>query len=268
MGGSDSKPSRVDVPAARGLRFIAAGAVVLAVQSALLFGGFLIYTAAPGSAAFDGSAAVVFLDLPGLALLAFGLLRVARAQTPSESGRDLVRLSAVLGLASLAAVVGWRAAIPARLGRPYADVLLALWNSDGGLPPELASHAAEVVVLLVLWLAASILLAASSYALRLSSGPIGRALLEPRVDLRSWEGFATLNAAGTVLVAGSMLLVVAGGVAGNLLLVGAVMKVSVVSLNGTFAYAFLAGRARRAPILREGSVGVPVVPNPSEGRNS
>jgi hypothetical protein len=80
---------------------------------------------------------------------------------------------------------------------------------------------------------------------------VGDALLEMRVDLKSWEGFLVLNAIGTVLVAGELWTILDGGPGGGLLTAGIAIKIAVVPFNGAFAYGFLAYRARRAVRIAE-----------------
>jgi hypothetical protein len=101
--------------------------------------------------------------------------------------------------------------------------------------------------MLLLWVAASVSLMASALMLRAqaSSSAVG-VLLEKRLDLRSWEGFATLNAFGTIIVVGGLWSILAGGSGGGMLTAGIALKVIVIPFNGMFAYGLLAYRAATA----------------------
>jgi hypothetical protein len=143
--------------------------------------------------------------------------------------------------------VVWRWVLPAVGGRDFTSVFDAILGSDGGIPPALVGQAFAVRMMLVLWVATAVLIVAAALILRLRGGrAVGDALLERQVDLKSWEGFATLNAIGTVLVAGELWAILGGGSGGGLLTAGIVIKIVVVPFNGAFAYGLLAYRARRA----------------------
>jgi hypothetical protein len=137
--------------------------------------------------------------------------------------------------------------LPAVGGQDFTAVFDDILDSDGGIPPSLVEQVFEVRVMLLLWFVTAVLLAAAALMLRLRSGrAIGDVLLDKKVDLKSWEGFALLNAVGTFLVAGELWSILDGGSGSGLLTAGIVLKIVVVPFNGIFAYGFLAYRARKA----------------------
>jgi hypothetical protein len=230
----------------KGVTLVLTGAIVLVLQNALLLAGFFVWLGDQESGFRLGSA-FLFLDVPGAALLGLGILRIA-AETESLGRRArLGALSGLLVLAWAGLTVLWRWALPAVGGKDFTTVFDAILGSEGGIPPELAGQAFLVRVMLLLWIATATLFAAAVLILRLRSGKVvGDALLERRVDVQSWEGFAILNAVGTWLVAGELLSILDGGSGGGLLTAGIAIKVVVVPFEGIFAYGFLAYRARRA----------------------
>ncbi len=165
---------------------------------------------------------------------------------PMQRGLRLLTLAGSLCIVSALLTLSWRWAIPSFIGRDFQDILFVILESEGGLPGELPSYETPIRAMFYLWMAASATLVAAAYLLRFSSkGLRGAVLVEEKVDLRSWEGFTTLNAVGTFLVAFEMLRIIDGRVGGPLLLAGIFMKVTFVPLNGAFAYFYLARRAAR-----------------------
>ena len=128
----------------------------------------------------------------------------------------------------------------------YIEVLNSILDSDHVDGTQLSRDAPLVYLMLVAWITSSILLLAGVLIFRLR-GPahMAAALLERRPDLKSWEGFAALNVVGSTLLAGELLTMVNGGEGSGLLNAGLVVKVVIVPLNGTAAYALLAYRARK-----------------------
>lgn len=225
---------------------VLAGAIALAVQNGLLFVGFLVWLGDSESGFRIGSSSL-FLDVPGMALLGVGVLWMAAEAESAGRKPGFAAVCGVLLLVWPAITVLWRWALPAVRGWDYVDVFNAILESDSGMPSSLEDSDLAVRMMLLLWIAASVSLVAAVLLLRFRGATVvGRALLEQRADIRSWEGFAILNALGTVLVAGEFLSVLDGGSAGGLLTAGLVIKVTVVPFNGIYAYALLAYRARTA----------------------
>ncbi len=225
-------------------RIACAGAIVLAGQNALLFAGFLLWLEDP-NAGFALGFASLFLDVPGVILLGLGI-RSLTVGSPGPGSRRAA-WSARLCFLGAGLTIAWRWLLPAATGRTYVDVFDAILASGVGGPPELRAHRALVAGMFALWIAASAVLVAASYLLRLSGDAWpAEVLLGPRPDLRSWEGFLTLNAVGTGLVAWQMLAVLLGGEAGGFLTAGLAIKVVAAPLNGAFTYGLIAWRAHRA----------------------
>jgi len=206
-----------------------------------MFAGFLVALSDPGAGFLLGSSSL-YVDVPATLLLGLGLLRLARQAKGGQA--DWASASSVLLLAWVVLTVLWRWLLPATLGAGYADLLDAILGSEGGTAPLPGGWTLALDGMLILWIVASFALAAAALLLRLDI-PVGSVLLEPRMDLRSWEGFALLNAAGTFLVALQLLVIVHGGTSGLLLTEGLVVKVAAVPLNGIFSYGLLARRSWR-----------------------
>jgi len=226
------------------------GASVLVIQNLLLLSGFFVWLGDPDSGFLLASASL-FLDVPGLALLGLGILRMAAESEALGRRAGLARISGLLVIAGVGITILWRWVLPAIGGRDFTSVFDAILGSDGGIPPALVGQVFEVRMMLVLWVATAVLIVAAALILRLRGGVVGDALLEMRVDLKSWEGFLVLNAIGTVLVAGELWTILDGVPGGGLLTAGIAIKIAVVPFNGAFAYGFLAYRARRAVRIAE-----------------
>ncbi len=254
ISGGGAKPVRWRTSSA--LILIATSA--LSIQNAILFLAFLIFLGGVPSLTFDIARVSFFMDYPATVLLGIGLVSLSlslrrpqmnnasESDGPMQRGLRLLTLAGSFCIVSALLTLSWRWAIPSFIGRDFQDILFRILESEGGLPGELPSYETPIRAMFYLWMAASATLVAAAYLLRFSSkGLRGAVLVEEKVDLRSWEGFATLNAVGTFLVAFEMLRIIDGRVGGPLLLAGIFMKVTFVPLNGAFAYSYLARRAAR-----------------------
>jgi len=221
------------------------GAAALAVQNALLFAGFLVWFGDPDSGYWLGSSSL-FIDILGTVMVGIGVLRLTgKASTRHDSHHAL--LSGILLVSWPFLTASWRWLVPSMEGWSYSEVFDALLDSDGGAPASLAHGVPAVWAMLVLWVAASISLLVAVLLLRLRGIPqIGKSLFGARLDMRSWEGYAMLNAAGTVLAAGGFMSILSGGAGNGLLTAGIALKVTLVPFNGMFAYSLLIYRALRS----------------------
>ncbi len=244
---------------------ILAATTALATQNAILFLAFLTFLGGASSLTLNLANISFIIDFPAIALFGIGLFSFSIAlrghwtsntneiAETTRRGMNLLTLSGSLCMASALLTLFWRWVIPFLIRSDFQNILFLILDSEGGLPGELSSYEFPIRAMFYLWIAASATLTGSAYLLRFSSRRLkGEGLVEERLDLRSWEGFTTLNAIGTVLVAAEMLQIIGGNVGGPLLLAGIFLKVTVVPLNGTFAYSYIARRAAklRAEIKR------------------
>ncbi len=231
-----------------GARLVFAGAVLLVAQNSILLLALVLALAIDVSTGFTWARAALLLDLPGVALLGAGLVRLA--SRTGEGGASAT--GGILCFGWLGLTLAWRWILPGLSGRGFEDILIAIWGSDGTALPELPSMGLAVHGMLVLWIVASAVLVAIPLSLRTERGwPLGAVLLEGRVEPRTWEGFVALNATGTFLVAGSLLAILGGASVGWPLQAGVLIKVAFAPSSGAFAYAQLGRRARRSLLGRE-----------------
>lgn len=232
-------------PTRRAAGLVLLGAAILAAQNGILLAALLVALAIDIPAGFQWATVALLLDTPGIALLGVGLSRMA-----SRAGAG--PLASGLCFAWVGLTIGWRWILPGIAGRGFDEILIDLWGSDGAEPADRIPATPLQIGMLALWMAASAILVAVPLWLRGKAGwPVGASLLEDRIDSRSWEGFVTLNATGTFLVAGSLLAILGGATIGWPLQAGVVIKVALAPSSGAFAYASLARRARKAVPVRE-----------------
>ena len=235
----------LDALGRRAPKLVLAGTALLSLQNAILFSGFLVWLNDTPTGFAIGSASL-WADVPAVVLLGLGILGMASRASAEGAAAGLARGSGLLFLGWALLTAAWRWALPASMGRSYADVFDGILGAGEGLPGWIAGNLGGVQALLVLWAAASLAFVGAVLLLRFEGGrSVGDRILDARVDLRTWEGFVVVSATGTVLIVAEMLGILGGGTAGGLLTAGLALKVAVAPLNGTFAYAFLARRAWR-----------------------
>lgn len=188
----------------------------------------------------------LLIDLPGLLLIGTGILWTGwEARAHDKEGRH-AGFCGILIVGSALASAAWRWGVPRLLDMSYIDVFNGILDVEDVDSMFSAFELRWVSFMLVIWATSSIMLMAGVLILRVG-GPKSAtsALLENRLALNSWEGFAVLNALGTVLLVSQLVIMVNGGDGTDLLTAGLVMKMVIIPFNGVVAYALLAYRARK-----------------------